>query len=116
MSIQLPAPDGADDFSQWELSNLKLEGVPAISGSLSKDRRTYVAKFPKEAVARIDLAQSSKDEVVDLTVTGNVTHNDTQSSFGVGAAVRQGRDRPRRGREAVEAAGNLRSLHPAVLP
>jgi hypothetical protein len=90
IKVVLTAERGADDFRRWTISALKAEGVPAVSSQLSSDRRIYTATFPRSAVDNIADADLSRGPI-GLTITGEVMHDDNQSTFATSATIRVSR-------------------------
>jgi len=64
------------DLTQWTVSNVTLNGVPAVSGALSSDGGTYVATFNKGQLSGL----SAGDSVV-ISVAGTLQRNGNQGQF-----------------------------------
>lgn len=55
------------DLTQWTVSNVTLNGVPAVSGALSSDGGTYVTTFDKGQLSGLGVGDS-----VTLSVAGSL--------------------------------------------
>ena len=71
------------DLTQWTVSNVTLNGAPAVSGALSSDGGTYVATFNKSQLSGL----SAGDSVI-LTVAGTLQRNGNQGQFVVTDSVK----------------------------
>jgi feruloyl esterase len=60
----ITVPEGFD-VRDWGISGLECQGAPMIKGSVSKDGRTYIAKFEKQ-----DLTNTAAGEAVTFKVEG----------------------------------------------
>ena len=85
--IVLSTPEGSDSFHQWAPSDIKAEGAPAVSGTLSGNGKQYVVQFN-----RVDLQSfnggNPDGEDVDVMITGKLQHNGISSGFASSATVR----------------------------
>ena len=68
-------PEGYD-VSQWGIGNVACEGAPAVKGMVSRNGRTYIAKFRKH-----DLTGITAGEAVKLSVKGTFEKNGQQALF-----------------------------------
>jgi hypothetical protein len=64
------------DLTQWTVSNVTLNGAPALSGALSSDGGTYVATFNKSELSGLGAGNS-----VILSVAGTLQRNGNQGQF-----------------------------------
>lgn len=62
------------DVRDWGIDNLTCEGAAAINGKVSKDGRTYIAKFNRQ-----DLVDVEPGEAVTMTVKGIFQKNGMQA-------------------------------------
>ncbi len=78
-TVFITVPEGYD-LRDWGISNVVCEGISAKKGIISKNGRTYIAKFKRE-----DLKNIEPGETVTLTVKGIFQRNEKVAQF-------QGRD------------------------
>ena len=74
--------DGSS-LAGWNVSNVRLAGAAAVSGSLSADGRTYVATFSKSSLTGLPAGTA-----VNVPVTGTLQKNGSQGQFATSTTVR----------------------------
>jgi hypothetical protein len=70
------------DLPTWKISELRLQGVPAVATAVSSDGLTWVATFNKR-----DLQSLPAGNAVNLILTGNLTGEDLATPFSAPVVV-----------------------------